>query len=83
MMRCHGTGLYGTRGLYGTMPSGVVDPVMCVGDNAAVPEGERLSSMARLALLLCFVIVERQRKLYFFCWVIVAGGLQGYRIKPG
>ena len=40
----------------------VDEPVNCVGDNAAAPGGERLSSMARLALLRRFVIVDVGRE---------------------
>ena len=35
---------------------------MCVGGDAAVADGERLSSMARLALFFRFVIGETRRK---------------------
>ena len=62
------------RGCMGQGPlHGVVDPVVAkrVGDNTAAPEGERLLSMARLALVLCFVIGET-KKVVDFCWVIVA-----------
>ena len=40
----------------------VDEPVNCVGDKAAAPGGERLSSMARLALLRRFVIVDVGRE---------------------
>ena len=63
---------------------GVVDPVVSerVGDNAAAPGGEGLSSLALLVLFCRFVIVET-KKVVVFCWVIVAGGLRDNRMKPG
>jgi hypothetical protein len=53
-----------------------------VGDNAAAPGGEGLSSLALLVLFRRFVIIET-KKVVVFCWVIVAGGLRDYRMKPG
>ena len=52
---------------------GVVDPVVSerVGDNAAAPGVEGLSSLALLVLFHCFVIVKT-KKVVDFCWVIVA-----------
>ena len=40
----------------------VDEPVNCVGDNADAPGGEWLSSMAQLALLGCFVIMDAGRE---------------------
>ena len=52
---------------------GVVDPVMSkrVGDNAAAPGVEGLSSLALVVLFHCFFIVET-KKVVDFCWVYVA-----------
>ena len=48
---------------------GVVGPVVSerVGDNAAAPGVEGLSSLALLALFFRFVIVDTKKKR-FFCW---------------
>ena len=52
---------------------GVVYPVVSerVGDNAAAPGVEGLSSLALLVLFSCFVIVET-KKVVDFCWVYIA-----------
>ena len=57
----------------------MVEPVDPVGDNAASPGGERLSSMAQLTLLRRFVIVDVGREVDMSSLVEVARYVNGVR----